>query len=211
MSYDVHLCIIGDSPDPVFGILRSDRQVDRIYLLCDDDPNHKDVLETLFSGLSAVGIGDVTDIQIDPEDYDYTQSVIASILEDERRSHDDVQFHVNFSSGDSLSVIALRQAVEPYDSDYYYIRNGRAVRIGGDSVTDVTSLRIQTKVLDTFMMFKSSDSRTNSELRGDLSAPALSYRTRELERMGLIISEGSNRNLSWKVTSKGKQVLRRFR
>jgi hypothetical protein len=210
MSYDVHLSIVGDSPDAVFGVLRSDRAVDRIYLLCDGDEIHMQVLERIMSGLEAVGIDDVIDISIDPTDYHGTFQTVVSILEDERSAHEDALFHLNFSSGDSVSVIAMRNAVESFNSDQFYLLNGKAVSMTSESVVDITSLRIQTKVLDTFMRFKGSEVQSNSDLKGKLSAPALSYRTKELERMGLIRSEGSYRNLSWALTPKGKQMLKRF-
>ena len=211
MSYDVHVVIVGDSPDPVFMTLRSDRPMDRLYLLCDSDDSHIDTLDRIMAGLSAVGFNDVLDVPIDPSDYNGMLADLTSLFSNEKTEHDDVVFHINFSTGNSVPVIALRHAVESYDHDLFYLRNGKPVSMGSESVEDVMDLKIQTKVLDTFLMFKDSDERTNSELRGDLSAPALSYRTKELERMGLIVSEGSYRNLTWKVTSKGKSMLRRFR
>lgn len=210
MSYDVHLNVVGDSPDPIFGILRSDRPIDRIYLFCDDSAQHTANLDRIVSSLQSVGIDDVIDVSIDSFDYDSTFHTVSRILEDEAASHDDLIIHVNFSSGDPVSVIALRQAVEGYDNDQYYLRNGKLIPMIADSVSDITTLRIQTKVLDTLMRFKDSDTITNKDLKGDLSSPALSYRTRELDRLGLITRVGSSKSPSWNITPKGRQMLRRF-
>ena len=210
MSYDVHMHIVGDAPDPVFGILRSDRPIDRLYLFCDDTQEHVSVMENIIASLDAVGINDVIDVSIDPLDYDSTLAVMVSILNDESRDHEDLCVHANFTSGDAVSVIALRHAVDSFDNDMYYIRKGKAVSMGANPVSDITTLRIQTKVLDTFKRFKESDTISNRDLMGDLSAPALSYRTKELDRMGLITKVGTGRNQSWKITSKGECVLKRF-
>ncbi len=210
MSYDVHLHIVGDSPEPIFAILRSDRPIDRLYLFSDDSSEHQDNLERIITSLEVVGINDVIDIPIDRTDYDGTFHLISSILEDEKRSHDDIMIHVNFSSGDAISVIAMRHAVESFDNDLYYVNNGRLLSMGKDSVSDIAALRIQTKVLETFRKFKDNDTISNKELMGDLSSPALSYRTKELGRLGLITRTGSSKNLSWKITAKGQQMLKRF-
>lgn len=208
MSYDVHLNIVGGDTAAVFSSLRTDRPMDRIYLLCDE--SHQDVLEDIVSGLSAVGMYDVIDIPLMPDDYEDTFRNVTGVLRSERSEHEDAVFHINFSSGDSVSAVALRDACESFGCDMFFMRDGRAVRMGSDAVDDLAALKTQSKILDTFLMFRDSDTRSNSELRGDLSAPALSYRTKELERLGLIASEGSYRNLMWSITPKGKQVLRRL-
>ncbi len=210
MSYDVHINVVGDTPDPVFGMLRTDRSIDKIYLLCDDDELHVKALDRIISGLEGVGITDVINITVDPTDYAGTFQTLSSILDRERNSHPDLRIHANFSTGDPVTVIALRHAMDSFDNDMYYLRGGKAVSMGQDSVDDIATLKVQTKVLDTFIRFKESERISNKELMGDLSSPALSYRTKELDRMGLIRKEGSSKNPMWVITPKGQQMLKRF-
>ena len=208
MSYNVHLHIVGKDDTGVSGPLRSGLRMDRLYLLDGDAGNNKG--ELIASGLRAIGFEDVRVVPIEQDDYASVFSTVTGISDEEEAEHDDVIFHVDISSGHGVALAALSNASYSLNADLYYPKGDGVVRLELDTIEAVAFLKTKRIILDTFRKFKRKDSYSNRELMGDLSSSRLTYRTRELSRLGLISKGGTWKEPVWSITPKGEQVLRRF-
>ena len=208
MIRDVHLHIVGDTPDSLFGAMTSGRGMDGLYLL--DDRAHGQVLDRITDVLSSMGFRGTHIIPIDAKDYQGTFSSVKSIMEEERRDNPEVRFHVDISGGSTVSAVAVSNASMSFDSEIYYLDGGHIVSMESEALDEISVLRAKTRVLSTFLRFKGSDRISNKELMGDMSPSRLQYRTKALYDMGLIGREGTSREPVWVLTTRGRQVLSRF-
>ncbi len=208
MSYNVHLHIVGKEDDSVFDTLRSGIKMDRLYLLDGDAGNNTE--DRIVSRLKGIGFDEVTVMPIDQDDYASVFNTVTSISEKENSLHGDVLFHVDISSGHGVALAALSNASYSLNADLYYPKGGGYVTLELDTIDAVAFLKTKRIILETFRKFKKKDTYTNRELMGNLSSSRLTYRTRELSRLGLISKGGSWKEPVWSITPKGEQVLRRF-
>lgn len=208
MIRDVHLHIVGDRPDSLFGAMTSGRSMDGLYLL--DDGRHAEVLDKIMGVLSSMGFGGTHLISIQPADYQGTFSTAKGIMESEMEENPDVRFHIDISGGSTVAAVAVSNASMSFDSELYYQDGGRIVSMESEALDEISQLKAKSRVLSTFLRFKESDRITNKELMGRMSPSRLQYRTKILDEMGLIRREGSPREPVWVITARGRQVLSRF-
>ena len=208
MIRDVHLHIVGDRPDSLFGAMTSGRSMDGLYLL--DDRRHAQVLDKIMDVLASMGFGGTHLIRIDPTDYQGTFSTVKGIMEEEKKKNPEVRFHIDISGGSTVAAVAVSNASMSFDSELYYQDGGRIVSMESEALDEISQLRAKSRVLSTFLRFKESDRLSNRELMGRMSPSRLQYRTKVLNDMGLIRREGSPREPIWAITPRGKQVLSRF-
>ena len=60
-------------------------------------------------------------------DYQRVYDSVRSVCSDYCRRYDDAHFDVNISSGEPIAVAAMVNAMQSFDSDLYYIRDGKVI------------------------------------------------------------------------------------
>lgn len=207
MSREIHLYIAGGDDSKLFPVLSSGLAMDRLVVLC----SGPDGTIGLMEGLERIGFEGIDAIRTDLTDYQRVYDSVRSVCTDYSEKFGDAHFDVNISSGEPVAVAAMVNAVQSFDADLYYIRDGEVVRMRSDDLEGLAELRGKRRVLETFLRFRDSRSYTNRELMGSLSKQGLVHHTKELSRMGLISREGSVKYPVWVLTDKGEQALRRLR
>jgi len=206
MSREIHLYIAGGDDSKLFPVLTSGLAMDRLIVLC----SGPDGTIGLMEGLERIGFEGIDAIRTDLTDYQRVYDSVRSVCSDYSEKYGDAHFDVNISSGEPIAVAAMVNAVQSFDSDLYYIKDGKVITKPSDDLDDIAELKRKKKVLNTFLRFRDSQSYSNSELMKGLSKQGLVYHTKELSRMGLIRREGSIKYPVWVLTDKGEQVLGRF-
>ena len=206
MSREIHLYIAGGDDSKLFPVLTSGLAMDRLIVLC----SGPDGTIGLMEGLERIGFEGIDAIRTDLTDYQRVYDSVRSVCSDYSEKYDNVHFNANISSGEPVAVAAMVNAVQSFDSDLYYIKDGKVITKPSDDLDDIAELKRKKKVLNTFLRFRDSQSYSNSELMKGLSKQGLVYHTKELSRMGLIRREGSIKYPVWVLTDKGEQVLGRF-
>jgi len=206
MSREIHLYIAGGDDSKLFPVLSSGLAMDRLVVLC----SGPDGTIGLMEGLERIGFEGIDAIRTDLTDYQRVYDSVRSVCSDYSEKYDDVHFDANISSGEPVAVAAMVNAVQSFDSDLYYIKDGKVITKPSDDLDDIAELKRKKKVLNTFQRFRDSQSFSNSELMKGLSKQGLVYHTKELSRMGLIRREGSIKYPVWVLTDKGEQVLGRI-
>lgn len=224
MSYHVHICNMGKNVDPSVAVTRSRLPIDKVYLLGTKDISSvvgdkyyaelKEAERRTVEILESNGIRNVEIIEIESWDFESTIDAILNIASKEKQIHDDVRFHINFTSGTHVMSGAACCAAFYIGADLYYVMNKEdhgdlnaeeEIRIFDiPSLPDVSRIKGLTK--DILLEIERNGNLSNLELRriSGLSPSKQGYHTGVLNSMGLIAAERSGSEVIWSVTYSGK-------
>ena len=224
MSYHVHICNLGKNVDPSVAVTRSRLPIDKVYLLGTKDISSvvgdkyyaelKEAERRTVEILESNGIRNVEIIEIESWDFESTIDAILNIASKEKQIHDDVRFHINFTSGTHVMSGAACCAAFYIGADLYYVMNKEdhgdlnaeeEIRIFDiPSLPDVSRIKGLTK--DILLEIERNGNLSNLELRriSGLSPSKQGYHTSVLNSMGLIAAERSGSEVIWSVTYSGK-------
>jgi len=224
VSYHVHICNMGKNVDPSVAVTRSRLPIDKVYLLGTKDISSvvgdkyyaelKEAERRTVEILESNGIRNVEIIEIESWDFESTIDAILNIASKEKQIHDDVRFHINFTSGTHVMSGAACCAAFYIGADLYYVMNKEdhgdlnaeeEIRIFDiPSLPDVSRIKGLTK--DILLEIERNGNLSNLELRriSGLSPSKQGYHTGVLNSMGLIAAERSGSEVIWSVTYSGK-------
>lgn len=219
---NVHIVTVGFDPHPSLEMLASG-EVDHIYLL--NDRNEKAAVE------SEKAIKDILDrfatityevVEIDCYDYQDVHTKIMQIADRERDKDGRCAIHINFSRGTAIAVgAACTAACAIRDSDLYYSKwkkgddmevSRRIIHVDTSELSVYFQLKGTTK--EVFKWFAEADEEglRNSDLLSytRLEKNSLTYHTKKLIDLKLIVKTIQGRKVYWKLTETGKIVLKRM-
>ncbi len=215
---------MGKNVDPSVAVTRSRLPIDKVYLLGTKDISSvvgdkyyaelKEAERRTVEILESNGIRNVEIIEIESWDFESTIDAILNIASKEKQIHDDVRFHINFTSGTHVMSGAACCAAFYIGADLYYVMNKEdhgdlnaeeEIRIFDiPSLPDVSRIKGLTK--DILLEIERNGNLSNLELRriSGLSPSKQGYHTGVLNSMGLIAAERSGSEVIWSVTYSGK-------
>lgn len=219
MTYHVHLYNVGQDPETAFDIIRSDIPMDKLILLNNRNPEYVEVENAIKSVYENFPI-DIEVAVINPWDYQDVFNKVLELYRKECDEHHDVRFHINFTRGTRIAVGAVCSAAYSINADLYYIQEkcyagtekDELIKIDIENLDELMELRSKKKLMETFLMFGDNEPKTDECLRnnGTLKPSALSYRTSQLRKIGVIKRENGDRDARWILTEKGRQVMNRL-
>lgn len=229
MTFHVHICNVGRTPDPIYKVFESHMPINRMYLLNsrtierngDDIFDYEDMEKELIDHMAGINFKDVHTVVINPFDYHDVYNAVIKIAAEETESNSKVKFHINFTLGTNVMAGAVCSAAYSIDADLYYIKSSRYI-LGNDGQDDLISISIanyreidelkrQKRTADVLSAIAEGTCR-NTQLISTLSFKpnALSHHTGILRNMGLIENRGSSRDIEWTITEKGKEIVKKL-
>ena len=219
---NIHIVTIGFDPYPSIEMLASG-EVDYVYLLNDRTEEQARVSERHITEiLDKINSIKYEIVEIDCYDYQDVHDKILKIADNELESDPKCKIHINFSRGTAIAVgAACTAACAIKNVDLYYSKwkrgeevnaSDRIIHVDVSEFTAVFQLKGTTR--DYFKLFKNAKdgSMLNTELKEltGLEKNSLTHHTSKLCELNLIRRELIGRNVSWKLTDKGKLVLKRL-
>lgn len=220
MTYHVHIISVGSKSETAFHVIRSGMEIDKIYLLNNDNEKFVEVENEIRKGFEILNLDDIITESIKPFDYDDVFNKILDIYHKESEEHqDEVIFHINFTMGTRITVGAMCSSAYLINADLYYIQEGiytasgkdELIRIPIDNIKELSELQNKPQTLEVFLRFSDFQPKTNEEIIGSLKSPSnLTYHTNYLLKIGAIQRMGSVRNVKWVLTEKGERMIKRL-
>jgi len=229
MIRHVHFCCIGERVDPAMTVNNAPFQKDMLYLI--NSPSsmggvYQDVEEEVRRRLKDSNFVNVETIHVDPYDFDAVYEALERILSDEIMKNNECQFHFNITAGSNICAGAMcLVAMSSQNSDIYHARAGRYCHppVEGDGspivveLADFNSVKmLESKPKEAMILelIAKSDYVPHKDILDGMgmSPSLLSYHLKNLLEFDLIARTGSNgRSPDWRLTEKGRKVLRRYR
>lgn len=220
MVYHVHIISVGSKSETAFNVIRSGMEIDKIYLLNNDNPNFIKVEKEIRDGFKKIPLDGIITESIKPFDYDDVFNKILNLYRNELKEHPDgVIFHINFTMGTRITVGAMCSSAYLINADLYYIQEGiysssgrdELIRIPIDNIKELSELQNKPQTLSVFLRFSDFQPKTNEDIIGSLKSPSnLTYHTNYLQKIGAIQRKGSVRNVEWILTEKGERMIKRL-
>jgi len=220
MEYHVHLISVGSKAETAFNVIRSDMQMDKIYLFNNDNPDYQAVEDEIRERFSSFPLDGIETAEIKPFDYDDVFQKVIELYNKEAAEHPEgVVFHINFTMGTRITVGAMCSAAYSINADLYYVQEDRysdtgkdkLIRIQIENIKELVELKSKKSTLAIFRKFIDKKPKKNEDLREGLNSPSsLSYHTKYLNQIGLIRRVDGVRNATWVLTEKGEQVMKRL-
>lgn len=214
MVYDIHISGVGEEADTTFNILMEGIPMKKLYLLNNDREQFLSIEREIIDKLNSIGFENIVVKRIDPFDYQNVYDTVLKISKEELGSHSDARFHLNITRGTNIMAGAMCSASYLMNSDIYYVK---AANYSETNQEELISIEVESfpelELLKTkesyslFLKFKNKEEIKNIDLKVEFKS--LTYKTKELSDYGLIEKIGS-KNCVWRLTNKGKIVLKRI-
>ena len=229
MAYHVHICCVGTNPDPSLAMTRSGIPIDSVFLLCANENAYSSVNPEMNQKLkqsenkiefilSENGISSVTKRRVNSWKFQEIIDCILDIAADVEKEHEDVSYHINFTSGTHVMAGAVSCAAFYIGADLYYVLNKKEhPEITAENETqtfiipfipDVQKLKGETATV--LFMLKENEEISNSTLldKTQLSPSKLGYHTKVLKQYDLIQQSRQGREVFWSLTFSGKVAVK---
>ena len=218
---NVYIATLGFDPYPSFGMLACGES-DKIYLLNDrreeEAKKSERIIRDILDGMKWISY-EIR--EVDCYDYYDVYDKIIDIVEEER-AKGDCKIHINFSRGTAIAVgAACNAACTIDDVDLFYVKwksggsadnSKKIIHVDVSEFSALEKMKESTK--EVFKCFSFADSGTMSnnklvELSG-LEINSVTYHTKRMVKLGLIMKSVEGRNTDWYLTNTGKRVLKKI-
>lgn len=214
MTYDIHISGVGETADTTFNVLMENIPMKKLYLLNNDNEKFISTEKEIVDKLNSIGFENIVVERIDPFDYQDIYNTVLKISKEEMESHPDACFHLNITRGTNIMAGAMCSASYLMNSDIYYVKAAvysktnkeEWITIDVESFPELEMLKTK-ESYSVFLKFKNKEEIDNAVLKTEFKS--LTYKTKELSGYGLIEKIGT-KNCVWRLTNKGKMVLKRI-
>lgn len=229
MSYHVHICCVGSNPDPSLAMTRSKIPVDSVFLICANEDAYANVNLELNQKLKQSenkiefilgenGIANVSKRRVNSWKFQEIIDCVLDIAAEVEKDHDDVKYHINFTSGTHVMAGAVSCAAFYIGADLYYVLNKKEhpdITAENETQTflipfipDVQKLKGETKSI--LFLLKENEEISNNTLLSNtkLSPSKLGYHTKVLKQYDLIQQSRHGKEVFWKLTYSGKVAVK---
>jgi len=229
MTFHIHICNVGRTPDSIYKVFTSDIPIDRMYLLNsraiegsgDDHFDYYEMEKQMIDHMAGINFTDVRTVVINPFDYHDVYNAVLGIEAEEKNSCQNVKFHINFTLGTNVMAGAVCSAAYTIDADLYYVKSAKYI-LGSEGVDDLIPISIanysvvnvleRQKKTASVLMAINGGICSNADLitKFGIKPNTLSHHTDLLRSYGLIKNDGSSRNITWSITEKGGEVIKKL-
>lgn len=219
MSYSIHICTVGFSPEPSLAFMKHGIPIDKMYLINSEGNELSDESERVIrEKLSMFGVETIT-LHVDPLDFEQIYDITLSILDIES-VHKDARYYINFTNGTRVMSTAVVSAAFLMNSELYYVLNEEEhPEVNADHLIrhynifnfpDIGLIKGPLKKVLLAFSDKELMYNRNLKISTGMSASGLRGYTKKLEEMNLIRGEREGKETVWYPTELGRSVLKRL-